>query len=182
MESKKYFGIVLVFFLTVSFASAFGVTHPFPQSIELKPGQSSFFSFQIQADNFPLKCVPVIEQTGGLELAFNQEYNVEANQRFNVKPQVIVPKETGFGTYSTMFCMECVPSGDVEGSRIVPRVCNIPLEVSVVSERTGVNAFEESSGNIGFISILAILSISILVLVVIIFYIISRRKISVPVR
>lgn len=167
--------IFFIILLSFSFVNAIGITQPQPQNIELKPGQSSFFTLQVQSDDFPLKCVPIVRETGGLELAFNQEYNIGANQAFNIKPQVIVPKETGFGNYQANFCLECTPSGDFSGSRVVPVICNLPVSVNVVSERTRENRFDEA-GQIGFLTVLVILSIAILILAVVIFFLVARRK------
>jgi len=166
------FGFILAF----SVVSAFGVSYPQPQNIELKPGQSSYFTFQIQTDDFPVTCVPVVESMGELELAFNQQYEVEANMRYNVKPQVIVPKQTGLGNYETSFCVECSPSEDVEGSRIIPRVCNLPITVNVVAERTRQNLLEETTAAAVWVLILVFLSVSILILAAVVFYLVARRK------
>ena len=160
------------------FVSAIGITHPFPQTLQLTPGQSSYFSFQIQSGDIPLKCVPLIENTNGLELAFNQFYEIDANQKYNVEPQIIVPEKTAYGTFTASFCMECSPGtgSNVEGSAIIPKICNLPVTVNVVSERTGKNAFDEEEKGNGLIVALLILSLAILVLAIIIFYLVARRK------
>ena len=172
---SKLLAFVLLSFLMANVASALGVTYPYPQNIELKPGQSSYFTFQIQTDNFPVSCVPSIGETGGLELAFAQKYDIESNQRYNVKPQVIVPKQTGFGNYKTTFCIECTPSNDVSGSRIIPKVCNLPVTVNIVSDRTRTNALEET-GNVVWIIVLISFAISIVILASIIFYLVVKQK------
>ena len=164
----------LIFF-SINLVSAIGVSYPIPQNIQLKPSQSSYFTFQIQTDEYPVTCVPLVEETSGLELAFNQQYLVEANQRYNVKAQVIVPKQTAFGEYQATFCMECTPSGETEGSRIIPRVCKLPITVDVVSDRSRENRFEQEAANYVIVWI-TLLVLSILVLVLIIFYLIRRRR------
>ncbi len=159
--------------LVANFVFAMGVTYPHPQNIELKPGQSSYFTFQIQSDDFPLVCVPIIEDAAGLEFAFNTQYNVGANQKFSVKPQIIVPKQTPFGDYKASFCIECEPSREVEGSKIIPRICNLPVTVSVVTERTRKNIFEEELGYIWLW--ITLLIIAIIILAIVIFYLVRRR-------
>ena len=167
---------MFLFILVVSFISAFGVSYPQPQNIELKPGQASFFTFQIQTDDFPVDCVPIIDDAGELELAFNQEYKVEANQRYNIKPQIIVPKETGFGNYKTTFCVECTPAGDISGSKVIPRVCNLPITVNVVAERTMTNLLEEPKAEFGWMLVMIVLAFAILILASIIYYLVRRRR------
>jgi hypothetical protein len=172
---SKIFTLVMFGILLVSIVSALGVTHPQPQNIELKPGQSGFFTLQVQADDFPLKCVPIIRDNGGLELAFNQEYNIEANQDFIIQPQVIVPDKASFGDHQANFCLECAPTGEVVGSRVIPVICDLPVTVDVVSDRTRVNKFEDT-GQLGFIAVLTILSISILILAIVVFYLVVRKR------
>ena len=172
---KKILLLLITTIFLVSSVLAIGVTYPHPQNIELVPGQASYFTFQIQTDDFPVSCVPVTEELSGLELAFNPQYQVEEYQRFNIKPQVLVPKQTAFGSYRATFCMECTPSGDVEGSKIIPRVCGLPITVNVVAERTRTNVFEEEPK--AFFGIwITLLIIAIIILAIIIFYLIRKRK------
>jgi hypothetical protein len=157
----------------VSLVSAIGVTYPHPQNIELKPGQSSYFTFQIQTDDFPLTCIPSVQDNAGLEFAFNPQYDVEARQKFNVKPQVIIPKQTPYGNYKATFCIECDPAGEIEGSRIIPRICDLPITVNVVTERTRKNMLEEVS----YLWLwMTLLIVAIVVLAITIFYLIRRRS------
>ena len=172
MKKQIIATIITLVFLT-SLVSAIGVTYPHPQNIELKPGQSSYFTFQIQSDDFPLVCIPSVQDNAGLELAFNQEYIVEPNQQFNVKPQIIIPKQTPFGDYKATFCIECSPSGDVEGSRIIPRICNLPITANVVSERTRENMLEPTSY---FVIWITFLIIAIVILALVIFYLIRKKR------
>ena len=170
---KKIIITILAIIFVTSLVSAIGVTYPHPQNIELKPGQSSYFTFQIQSDDYPLICVPSIQDNDGLELAFNPQYEIEANQKFNVKPQIIIPKQTPFGNYQAKFCIECSPSEEVEGSRIIPKICDLPITVNVVSERTRENMLEPVS----YFSIwITFLIIAILVLALVIFYLIRRKR------
>jgi len=171
---KKIISLIIAVFVLVSFASAIGVTYPHPQNIELTPEQQSYFSFQIQSDDFPIVCVPNVEDDAGLELAFNQQYTIGANQKFNVKPQVIVPKQTPIGEYRAVFCIECSPSAESEGSRIIPKICNLPITVNVVSERTNPNMFEEEKS---YLTVwITFLIVAIVILVLIIFYLVRRRS------
>ena len=170
---KKIITTILAIIFVTSLVSAIGVTYPHPQNIELKPGQSSYFTFQIQSDDYPLICVPSIQDNDGLELAFNPQYEIEANQKFNIKPQIIIPKQTPFGNYQAKFCIECSPSEEVEGSRIIPKICDLPITVNVVSERTRENMLEPVS----YFSIwITFLIIAILVLALVIFYLIRRKR------
>ena len=173
LKQKKHLVFLVLVLFSISFVSAMGVTYPQPQNIELAPGQSSFFTFQIQSDDFPLTCVPIIEETQGLELAFTQEYNIEANQKYNIKPQVIIPKDTPVGAYKALFCMECSPSEEVAGSKIIPRFCNLPVTVNVVSERTRPNKFDEAENNI--VIWITLLAISIVILAIVIFFLVRKR-------
>jgi len=177
---KKVISLTIAMIFLISFVSAIGITYPQPQNIELRPEESSYFTFQIQSDNFPLSCVPIIEETQGLELAFNQEYQVEARQRYNVKPQIIVPKQTAFGSYQASFCMECSPSEDVEGSKIIPRICNLPVTVNVVSDRTQDNMFDSTAGG-NFMIWISLLILSVVLLAAIIFYLVRRRSATIQV-
>jgi len=165
---------VVFLVLVISVVSAVGVSYPHPQNIELRPGESSYFTFQIQADNFPLVCIPEIENAAGLEFAFNQQYEIEANQRYNVKPQLIVPKQTGLGNYKATFCVECAPSEDVSGSKIIPKVCNLPVTANVVSERTRPNMFEEEG--LGVFVWITLLVAAIIILAIIILVLVKRRR------
>ena len=97
---KKTIIIFLGLILLVSVVSALGITAPRPQNIQLQPGESTSFNFQIQSDSTPVTCVPVIEESDGLELAFNQEYVVGGNERYVVQPRVIVPKVSKSNTAS----------------------------------------------------------------------------------
>lgn len=169
---------VFAMIFAISIVSAIGFTSPNPQNIELTPGQASYFTFQIQADkDFGIICVPTVQDTNGLELAFNQEYTVEAGQRYNVKPQVIVPKQTPFGNYKATFCIECEPSEDVEGSRIIPGICDMPVTVNVVGERTTGNLLEPASADY-FMIWVTLLAVAIVILAMVIFYLVRRRRVS----
>jgi len=164
---------IFAIILTTSLISAIGVTYPHPQNIELKPGQSSYFTFQIQSDDFSLICVPSVQDNAGLELAFNQQYEVEANQKYNIKPQIIIPKQTPFGNYKAIFCIECSPSGEVEGSRIIPKICNLPVTANVVAERTRDNMLEPE----GYFGLwITFLIIAIVILALVILYLIRRKR------
>ena len=176
MKKKVILSLLLVL-VSFSFVAAIGVTHPQPQNIQLKPGESSYFALQVQSDNFALKCVPVVEDSKGLELAFSPEYNIEPNMQYNIKPQVVVPKKTAYGSYKALFCMECSPAEDVEGSKIIPRICNLPITVDVVSERTGANMFDQKAAGLAiWVVVLVSLSVAILVLSTVIYYLVRRRR------
>jgi len=171
----KIINLLIAGIFLISIVSAIGVTVPQPQNIELKPGQASFFTFQIQSDDFPLICIPILQEAGGLELAVNQQYEVEPNQRYVVKPQVIAPQQSGFGNYKATFCISCSPSEEVEGSKVVTEVCNLPVTVDVVSERTRENMFEEEIGPAMGLWI-TLLLVAIVFLAIVIFYLIRKRS------
>jgi len=162
--------------LLTTLVCAIGVIQPRPKNIELKPGEASYFTFQVQSDDFPLECVPTVDDAGGLELAFNQEYQVGANEKYNIQPQVIVPEKTGYGDYEATFCMECFPMGDIEGSVIVPRFCGLSVTANVVSDRTRPNMFDEKGGQAGWMFVMVILAFAILILAAVIYYLVRRRK------
>jgi len=170
---KKIITIWIAIMVSISFVNAIGITYPYPQNIELKPGQSSYFTFQIQSDDFPLTCIPIVQDNAGLELAFNPEYGVEADQNYDAKPQIIIPKKTPYGNYKATFCMECSPDTDVQGSKVISKICNLPITANVVSERTGRNVNEEISY---FYIWITFLIIAIIVLALIIFYLIRKRS------
>lgn len=170
---KKIIITILAIVFITSLVSAIGITYPHPQNIELKPGQSSYFTFQIQSDEYSLICIPSVQDNAGLELAFNPQYEIEANQKYNVKPQIIVPKQTPYGDYKAQFCMECSPSEDVEGSRIIPKICDLPITANVVSERTRDNMLEPTSY---FGLWITFLIIAIVILALVIFYLIRRKR------
>lgn len=170
---KKIITLLIASIFVAGFVFAIGVTYPHPQNIELKSGQSSYFTFQIQSDNFPLICVPIVEDLQGLEIAFNPQYEVDANQRYNVKPQIIIPKQTPLGNYKITFCIECEPAEEVEGSRIIPRVCSLPVTLNVVAERTRKNILEEKPSYTWIL--ITLLIIAIIILAIVIFYLIKRK-------
>jgi hypothetical protein len=160
---KKQITIITItmIFLT-SLVSAIGVTYPHPQGIELKPGQSSYFTFQIQSNDFPLVCVPVIQDNAGLELAFNPEYEVGINQALNIKPH-----------YKATFCVECTPAIEAEGSRIIPKICGLPITANVVAERTRENMLEPESY---FGLWITFLIIAIVILALAILYLVRKKQ------
>ncbi len=171
---KKIITTLFTIIFLINLISAIGITYPHPQDIELKPGQSSYFTFQIQSDDFPLICVPSIQEDAGLEFAFNPQYEIEANQKYNVKPQIIIPKQTPFGNYEANFCIECSPSQEVEGSKIIPRICDLPITVNIRSERTRTNMLEKTESLL--ILWISLLIIAIVILTIIIFYLIKKKR------
>jgi len=173
-KMRKIISLLVAAIFLASFVYAIGASFPRPQNIELTPGQSSYFAFQIQTDESPVSCVPVIQETQGLELAFNQKYDVEANEKYVVKPQVIVPEQTPFGDYTATFCVECTPISEAEGSKVIPKICGLPITVKVVSERTRENMFEPAPA--GYDLWITLLIIAIVILAIIIYYLIRKKS------
>lgn len=166
--------LIIAIILSVSTVCAIGVTYPYPQNIELKPGQSSYFAFQIQSDDSPISCIPIVEDSKELELAFSQNYDVEASSKLNVKAQVIAPKTIPTGEQKSIFCIECSPSGTASGSKVVSRICNLPVTVNIVTERTGKNMLENN--NYLRIWITFLIAAIVILSLIILFLVVKRFK------
>jgi len=167
---------VLLAMASLSLVSAIGVTYPHPQDIELLPGEETSFVFQIQAHDFDVKCVPVIEETQGLEITLNKEYIVQINERLNVKGKVKLPADMSSGDYKATFCIECSPLQASSGSSVKQRTCNLPVTVKGVSERTRQNSFDIEQGERTLLWTILILVVLILLVILSIWYVLKKRK------
>ena len=175
MMKKINLFITAIFLVIASLTlvSAIGVSFPHPQNIELKPGESTSFTFQIQSHDFAVKCIPEMQETQGLEITLDKEYALEANQRLNVKGKVQLPSDMNAGNYEAQFCIECSPLGEESGSAVKQKVCNLPVTVVGVNERTRQNIFDaEEQESLLWI----ILVIVLVILITLIKYITKKRR------
>jgi hypothetical protein len=158
---------------SLGLVSAIGITYPHPQDIELQKGESSSFVFQIQAQDFAIRCIPTIEESQGLEITLEKEYIVSANERLNVKGTVKLPSDMSLGDYKATFCIECSPSELSGGSTVKTRTCSLPVTVAGVDKRTRKNAFDVEKA---MTLLWVILVIAILILILLIWYLIKKRR------
>ncbi len=180
MRTKQFKGLALttltlsILILAISIVSA-AVTAPMPRNIELTPGQSSQFSFQIQqADNFDIVCKYVPENLGILEISLDNEYQVAAGQSITVKGTVTLPSSAAPADYQATFCMECSPKTTEGGSSIKIRYCNdkYPLTIQGVSERTRTNQYDKEGTSLLWLILLIVL----IILVLLTWYILKKKK------
>lgn len=141
---KKIYFYGIMFLALIYAASAIGVTRPIPQEIQLLPGQSNSFKFQIQSDDYAIDCTYDLEMESILDVGFETPKIVlQANEKEYVTGTITAPEDAPSGEYSTKFCVRCSPLVKEEGKSSTRfNYCDLPLSVSIVSQRTKENILE----------------------------------------
>lgn len=149
MSKKKVLilGLYAVVFALASFAaySAIGATHP--ADMQLKPGQSDRFKFEIQAVSHPnnLLCSYHLDKKADFDVVFDNEgpVTIGAGGVALVTGTVTVNETRQAGAYTRnieVSCKDIVDNIGNQGSAAVG-VYNIFLNVNVVQDRTLENIF-----------------------------------------
>lgn len=137
----KIWKLTPVFFvlLSVQLTWALGVTQPVPLGLELMRGESSDFSFEIQAvtSSSDVSCTYNMKGMEGLIVTFDQDETfIEAGSYKRVHGTVAVPENADTGKYSGELSVSCGPSvAEAGGSKIKTTISGSPFSVTVVSAR-----------------------------------------------
>ena len=157
--------IILVF---INFVNA-GVVFPIPD-LQLKPGETGRFQFLITGSP-PLKCTVNTDHKTPLNVEFDNIEVIIESQSQPYYGSVKVSENTAFGKYKETFCVSCEPLGEGGGSSLRQSVCDVPINVEVVGERTKENIQfpEKPKEKIDAIAIIGLIVLIILIIVLILF-------------
>lgn len=145
----KLFVILIVSLIFINFVNAaIGVGYPFPSTLELKPGESGRFQFEIQSveGQGAVTCTYTLEKSVPLAIDFDEQ-PIPISQatgqviRIPVYATVTAPLNITSGDYSTSFCVSCSPKDTGQPVGALGSYCGINLGISVVSERTRENPY-----------------------------------------
>lgn len=164
-KTMIYFVMVLV---VINFVNA-GVVFPIPD-LELRPRDSGRFQFLITGSP-PLKCSVSVDHKTPLIVEFDNSEVIIESQSQPYYGSVKVPEDMAFGKYKETFCVSCEPLGEGGGSALRQSVCDVPINVEVVGERTRDNIQfpEKPKEKIDFVAIVGLIVLIILVIILILF-------------
>ncbi len=147
MKKNKILLYILILVLTNQIVFAIGISFPIPSEIEISPGESERFFYQIQHGGLPVSCTEQITDAEGLEIRFDE--NVKILKEGNGKSfygSVIAPEDITNGDRIVKFCVTCTPLNvDIAGQQGAGMQfinCGIPINVKVIGERTRKNVPE----------------------------------------
>jgi hypothetical protein len=178
---KTIFTLIMALLVTVSFASAWGVTYPQPQELQLLRGEAARFWVTIDAaqSNYNLSC--------DLVGFGNQDLITE----FDVGNQLMVPKgkvkalygtvtagaTAPYGMQSLNFCPNCKEvKPSEEGTGVMGKYC-VPYDIYIVSRKTKENPQDQiPPKHVANYLYYYIAGAAVVLLVLIIYLIIMLRK------
>lgn len=140
MKTIAYLAILLI----LSSAALAGVTNPLPTELNLKPGESGRFKFQIQtvASNQELNCRYYLTEASVLSVKFDPaEIVVPAGTVREVYGTVKASRSLDYGAYAEKFCISCFPTSSPSGAAVAVETCDLPIKVNVVEERAKDNMY-----------------------------------------
>ncbi len=152
MENKKTILVLAaIFAILFSFASvsALGVTRPTPYNIEVVPGTSAEFSFEIQGitSEEDLVCNPSVSGLDGIEVSLDNEVPVSAGEITEVVGELVVPEGVSFGEYSGELSVRCSSADAVEGSSVKTNIGGLKITANVVETLEEGDAIEEKEAS-----------------------------------
>jgi hypothetical protein len=181
----------LAFLLAVSIAvlagaqgaQCLGVTRPVPYDVELLPGETAGFTFQIQAvtSTEDLDCVYSISGMNPLVLEFEEDgVVVAAGTISNVYGTVTAPEDAEKKTYGGSLTVSCGPlqTSDVGGSVVRTTIGGSPFNVNVVDVRErDIREISPPDKAADYTSIIIIAAIIIIIIVAIgVYYWYKKRR------
>lgn len=144
----KLFVILIVSLIFANLANAaIGVGSPFPSTLELKPGESGRFQFEIQStpEEGLVTCKYNLENPIPLTVEFDEQSVLITptgqTMRMPVYATVTAPINISDGAYSTSFCVACAPAKSGNPVGALGSYCGITFSANVVSERTRENPY-----------------------------------------
>ncbi len=138
---KIIYAVLIIILSQIVFA---GVTNPLPAELNLLPGESGRFKFQIQTvtSDYNLSCDYSLEEKSPLNIEFDSdEIVVPAGTIEDIYGTVDVPDELDYGTYEASFCISCEPTSKKAGASVKIDTCDLPIKVNVVSGREKENMY-----------------------------------------
>ncbi|MBS3163349.1 hypothetical protein J4427_01540 [Candidatus Woesearchaeota archaeon] len=169
-------GLILINFVN----AAVGVGYPYPSQLELKPGESGRFQFEIQTtpEEGDVTCTYNLENPIPLIINFDEQSipitPTGQTIRMPVYATVTVPIEAESGSYSTSFCVTCAPKDEGNPVGALGAYCGITFGVNVVGERTRENPYVPPKPAKTNAFILTIIFTLIAILVLVFIYITKR--------
>ncbi len=161
-------GIVFAVLFSLGAVSALGVTRPVPYNIEITPGSSEEFSFEIQAvtSTEDVVCKPSISGMQGLEVFLDDQIEVSAGEIKEVTGKITAQEDVAFGEYSGQLNVNCHALNSEEGSDVNTAIGGLAITANVV-EQTGKVVQEEKEASttmwLGAIIVVAILALALVV-------------------
>lgn len=190
MKGKKnaLFPVYILLFILLSSVSyaAIGATHP--ADMQLKPGQSDRFKFEIQAVSHPnsITCSYNLDKKTDFDVIFDAEgpVTIEAGGVALITGTVTVNETKSVGGYTRnieVSCKDVITNSQDQGSAAVG-VYNIFLNVDVVQDRTHENIYvsppQPKTPLLSATMVAAILAALAIIVIVVLILITKRKKIS----
>ena len=169
---------VIMIVILASFVAA-GVVFPIPE-LELRPGETGRFQYVIQTGSPPQKCTMALDGKTPLLVEFDDDEAIIDVPAKSLYGTVKVPENVEFKDYEETFCVTCDPLSEGSGSSVKQSVCQIPIKVKVVRERTKQNIQlpEKPKEKINPINIIGTIVLIILVIVLIVFGLKRPKKVK----
>jgi len=139
----KYITVAVFIFCALILAEgvrAIGVTYPLPTELELVPGETAWFRFEIQniAGDFPIMCTYNFKESFPFSLTWNMDNpTIDVGKVQSIIGTVTAPANASFQTDNFYIIVSCEPKLTMTGSgSLIKKINEIPLKVSVVQYRT----------------------------------------------
>lgn len=165
-------GLLLINFVN----AAVGVGYPYPSQLELKPGESGRFQFEIQTtlEEGAATCTYNLENPIPLTVDFDEQSIpiTPTGQviRMPVYATVTAPVDIEPGKYSTSFCVTCAPKVTGNPVGVLGAYCGITFGADIVGERTRPNPYippKKTKMNPFVLSLILVIIIALVILSVV---------------
>lgn len=180
MKKIKFLIPALLILIMPFISAGVGVTSP-ATIIELTPGQSSRFQFEIQTvllDN-PVKCSITFDTSPFVvELDSTSPITIEPKLRYQVYGKVTAPQEIGLGSYKKSYSVACSDIGAEQGGGAAIQEIHgfIPFNIDVVNTRTRENPYVPPKQEEKLPSTLLLFIFVLIIVILFIIFLVSRSK------
>lgn len=189
---KLSFVILAILLVNIGFVLSLSVSSPYykDKPLEMYPGQEREILFSVQ--NCPslaescnaedIKVVVNIEEGSEIaQITSGESYTIDYGSNENIKLKMKIPSSIAIGTeYSVKFTVASVPEGsggvqlglkyNVEFPIIIKNQSDIPIV------QTSINTGNEEGNNIGFITIIILLSVVILIIAITLYKFVQKGR------
>lgn len=180
MKNEKYLIPIIVILLMPFVNAAVGVTSP-AAIIELRPGESARFQFEIQTVllDGPVACAITFNtEPFNIKLDNPSPITIEKGLRYQVYGTITAPSDIGVGSYKKSFSVACSSiEGPQGGGAAVQEVHGfIPFNIDVVNTRTRENPYIPPQPEKQYPSTVLFLIFVLIIIVLFIILLVKRNK------
>ncbi len=179
MKKTNYLLPIFLLLLTPLINAGVGVTSP-GAIIQLEPGQSSRFQFEIQTVllNSPVECSITFNTAPfTIELDSPSPIFIGPGLRYQVYGNVSAPKDIGVGLYQKSYSVACSsPEGQQGGASIQEIHGAIPFTIELVSSRTRENPYVPPKPEKQYPPTVIFLILALIIIILFIVFLAKRNK------